>query len=87
MVVTVQTAEWMKQIRIKEGGIPNIQYENSYEGTRHPFDLPDFLNFSWHPKPSMLNLKVSHGGEWIKIPTDREDQTGPDYSSYIVGRL
>ena len=64
-MVDVQTAAWMKQVRNKEAGIPNIQFENRYEGSKHPFrdDLPDFLDFVWHPKPTMLNLKYSHGGE------------------------
>ena len=35
----------------------------------------------------MLNLKFSHAGEWIKIPQEQGDSTGPDYSLFHIGRL
>ena len=89
MVVDAQTAAWMKQVRIKEAGTSNMQFENKYEGSKHPFsdDLPAFLDYTWHPKPNMLNLKYSHGGEWVKIPRKQGDQTGPNYTWYHMGRI
>ena len=33
-VVDAQTAAWMKQVREKEAGTPNIQFENMYEGKK-----------------------------------------------------
>ena len=86
-IVSDQTMAWIRKIRAKETGIPNLQFENTYDGVRHPFGLPDFLNSSWHPLPTMLNLRFSHAGEWIKVPKEQGDSTGPDYSSYHIGRL
>ena len=87
-MISTQAMTWVRELRAKEAGIPNLQYENSYEyGKRHPFGLPDFLESSWHPQPCKLNLKFSHAGEWIKIPKVQGDSTGPDYSEYHIGRL
>ena len=86
-VVSTQTMTWIRELKAKEAGILNLQNKNSYDGERHPFGLPDFLESSWHPQPCMLNLKFSHAGEWIKIPQEQRDSTGPDYSLFHIGRL
>ena len=62
-IISNQTMTWIKEIKAKEAGTPNLQYEHSYAGDRHPFGLPDFLESSWHPQPCMLNLRFLHAGE------------------------
>ena len=89
MVVNIPTATWMKQVKEKEAGVPNIQFINIYEGENHPFenDLPSFLDFSWHPQPSRLNLRFSHGGTWVVAPKERGDKTGPYYKNHHIARI
>merc|ERR1711874_69713 len=72
----------------KEGGTPIFQFEVSYnyEG-KHPYGFPDYVESAGYPEQCKLVLKYSHKGEWIKIPRNRWDTSGPNYSDYHIGRL
>ena len=89
MVVNIQTATWIKSVREKEGGIPNIQYINLYEGEKHPFidDIPKYLDPTWHPPPSKLNLRFSYDGTWVLAPKERGDKSGPYYKNHYIARM
>ena len=89
LVVNLQTATWIKNVREKEGGIPNIQFINRYEGGKHPFigNIPKHLDQSWHPPPTMLNLGFSHDGTWVLAPKERGDKTGPYYKNHNIARM
>ena len=86
--IPTQYVAWMREVRAKEDGTPNLQFEVNYDYEEdHPYGLPDYLESNWHPLPSKLILKFSHAGEWIKIPRAKGDTSGPDYTEYFIGRL
>ena len=48
--------------------------------------MPAEVSEGYHPEPTLLNLKWSHEGEWVKIPTSRDDK-GPEYKDCRLGRI
>ena len=61
----------------------NMQLQELYVTTP---GMPAEINDWYHPEPTLLNLKWSHEGEWVKIPTSRDDK-GPDYKDCRMGRI
>ena len=86
--VPTQYLAWIKVLKNKEGNIPIYQFEviYSYVG-KHPYGIPSYVELAGHPQPSNLNLKYSHNGEWVKIPSNKWDPSGPNYTYFNVGRL
>ena len=61
----------------------NMQLRELYETTP---GMPAEISEGYHPEPTLLNLKWSHEGEWVKIPTSRDDK-GPEYKDCRLGRI
>ena len=41
----------------------------------------------WHTDPTTLNLEWSPSGGWHRVPITKNQQGGPEYHSYNVGRI
>ena len=65
-----------------------VQFKDEYQGTIHPFAgrLTMHMLQIWHAKPTMLNLKHTHTGEWVRIPNIPDTDGGPNYYNYQIGR-
>ena len=39
----------------REKGVPTMQISKVYSGTEHPLkkEFPKYLNYEWHPRPTM----------------------------------
>ena len=86
--VPTQYLAWIKVLKDKEGNIPIYQFEVIYRYVgRHPHGIPNYVELAGHPEPSNLNLKYSHNGEWVKVPKEKWDSSGPDYTYFHMGRL
>ena len=49
-------------------------------------EFPSGINSMDHPKVTLLNLKWTHEGEWVKVPMSKDDK-GPDYKDCIIARI
>ena len=86
--IPTQYLAWIKELKSKEGGTPIFQFEVTYNYVgKHPHGIPSYVESAGHPEPSNLILKYSHKGEWVKIPRNRWDSSGPNYTDFHVGRL
>ena len=65
-----------------------LQFKEVYSGTVHPFAgrFPMHILQPWHAKPTMLNLKHTHTGEWVRIPNIPDTDGGPNYFNFTIGR-
>ena len=85
--ITAQQLGWMRAMQEGNLSTKTIQYENTYEGQDHPHKNRVIPNLeSWHPQPSMLNLEFTFSGDWVKVPKYRNQDGGPDYLPYRLGR-
>ena len=88
-VINIQTATWITKLKEKELGTPNLQYRKVYPGEEHSLkdEYPSFLDYEWHPQPTLLNLRYSHSGYWVLAPKARGDKTGPFYLNHNIARI
>ena len=65
----------------------DTRYEN-WTGT-HPNGYPEDpkLDRSWHPPPSDLRLAFSHTGEWVRVPRNPNNRSGPNYKDFNIARM
>ena len=89
-VYSAQEETWRRTLRDSGDEMKILQFEENYppkEGHDHyhPQWIPTDL-YEWHPKPSNLQLTLTHSGKWVKVPRYRETP-GPDYLTYKVGRV
>ena len=89
--MTPQFSTWYKTEKDRDDKTPGLQLETKYQDWTgvHPIGFPKDpkLDESWHPKPSDLKLVHSHQGEWVKVPMERGDHSGPNYEKYNIARL
>ena len=61
-----------------------LQLKDNYEST--PMLPEELKNIPGHPEPTSLKLECSHEGEWVMIPTSREEE-GVEPTNQRVGRV
>ena len=79
---------------MKEDKVQTLQMERHYNlsvsdgvathphATRTNLELENF-----HPEPTSLNLEWSYRGQWQRVPKSNNQDGGPEYHSYNVGRV
>ena len=89
--ITKQFETWYKEEKVRDDRTPGLQMENKYENWtgKHPNGFPQDpkLDESWHPEPCDLKLQYSRNGEWVRVPINRNDNSGPGYKDYNIARL
>ena len=76
-------------MKIKEKGVPSLQFGKVWPGNEHPLkrEFPKYLDYDWHPQPTMQNLGYSHTGFWALAPKAKGDMSGPFYKDFNIARI
>ena len=74
---------------MKEKEVPILQIGKIWLGLEHPLKrvFPKYLDYDWHPQPTMQNLGYSHSGFWALAPKAKGDMSGPYYLDHIIARI
>ena len=89
----VQEIAWRKIMKADK--VQTLQKERHYnllgpDGVAshpHATRSTNLVLGNFHPGPTSLNLEWSYSGQWQRVPKSNNQDGGPEYHSYNVGRL